>query len=284
MRNGTEIINHIVDIATNDNRIRAVLMNGSRANPNIIPDQYQDFDIVFIVRKLSEFTSEHSWVNAFGKIIIRQLPGEMTFGTENQDGFAYLMIFDDGNRIDLTLYPVEKVTNNNWPDSLTVCLLDKDSRFELLPIPNDSGYFIKRPSAKEFSDVCNEFWWVSTYVAKGLLRNEITYAKEMLETVVRPMFMKIIEWKIGVDHRFLVSFGMAGRFLDKYVPGHFKEKVMQTYSDSDIKNNWRALFVMMDLFKETSIEVAGKMNFQVDKTEQENVLRYLRRLYDQSHN
>jgi aminoglycoside 6-adenylyltransferase len=279
MRSEAEIKKLIINVATNDNRVRGVLMNGSRANPNLTPDKYQDFDIVFIVNSFRDFTSDHSWVKVFGEIIIRQLPDEMILGTQKPDGFGYLMILEDGNRIDLTLYPVEKITNDYWPDSLTICLLDKDNQFESLPPPNDSAYFIKRPSAKEFSDVCNEFWWVSTYVAKGFLRNEITYAKEMLEIVVRPMFMKIIEWKIGANNRFSVSFGKAGRFMNKYVSDHYYQKVLQTYSDADAESNWKSLFYMLELFEQTSNEVAGKLNFQVDQKQQENTIRYLRQLY-----
>jgi aminoglycoside 6-adenylyltransferase len=284
MKSGAEIRKLVVDVATNDDRIRAVLMNGSRANPNITPDKYQDFDIVFIVRNLRDFTSDHNWVKVFGEIIIRQLPDEMILETPDPDGFGYLMILEDGNRIDLTLYPVEKVTKNHWPDSLTVCLLDKDDQFESLPLPNDSDYFIKRPSAKQFGDVCNEFWWVSTYVAKGLLRNEITYAKEMLETVVRPMFMKIIEWEVGADHQFSVSFGKAGRFMHRYVSKDYHKRVLQTYSDSDAENNWKALFNIVALFEQSSNKVAAKMNFRIDQKEQENAIRYLTQLYEEKNN
>jgi aminoglycoside 6-adenylyltransferase len=281
MRSEAEIKKLIIDIATNDNRIRAVLMNGSRVNPGITPDKYQDFDIVFIVNNFRDFISDHNWVNVFGEIILRQLPDEMAIGAKSADRFAWLMILEDGNRIDLTLYPADKVINNYWPDSLSICILDKDNRFAFLPPPNDSCYFIKQPSSKEFSDTCNEFWWVSTYVAKGLLRNEITYAKEMFETVVRPMFMKVIEWKIGADNGFSVSFGKAGRFMKNYVPGDYYQSVLQTYADADIENNWNALFNASQLFKQTSNEVAAKLNFQINDKEQENAILLLRQLYEE---
>ena len=74
MRSETEIKNLILDFAKSDNRIRAVLLNGSRANPNIKPDRLQDFDIVFIVENLESFTIDHSWTNIFGEKIIFQLP------------------------------------------------------------------------------------------------------------------------------------------------------------------------------------------------------------------
>ena len=118
MRSEAEIKALITSIATNDNRIRSVLLNGSRANPSITPDRYQDFDVVFIVNNIESFTSNHDWTNVFGEVIIRQLPNEMTIGTPDPDGFGYLMLFTDGNRIDLTLYPSDKVRRNYWPDNL----------------------------------------------------------------------------------------------------------------------------------------------------------------------
>ena len=212
-RSAEEITKLLIDFAKHDERVRAVLLNGSRANPLAIVDEYQDFDIVFIVSHIGNFTSDHEWVNVFGEIIIQQLPDEMVIGERDQNGFAYLLLFADGNRIDLTLFPVEKVANNYWPDSYTLCLLDKDRIFSALPLPNDSSYLILKPSEKEFLDTCNEFWWVSTYVAKGLMRNEMTYAKGMMEKVVRPMFMRMLEWKIGIEYNFSVVFGKEGRFI-----------------------------------------------------------------------
>ena len=187
------------------------------------PDKYQDFDIVYIVTGIESFISDHSWTNIFGDILIRQLPDEMDVGKEpgapENFGFAYLMLFEDGNRIDLTLFPKNKLESNFHRDSLTVVWLDKDNIFSNIDKSSDADYLVKRPSEKEFLETCNEFWWTSTNVAKGLLRNEITYAKEMQETVVRPMFMKIIEWYIGIETNFSVSFGKAGKFMKTHLPG-----------------------------------------------------------------
>jgi len=279
MRSEAEIKALIISIATNDDRIRSVLLNGSRANPNIKPDRYQDFDVVFIVNNVKSFTSNHDWTNVFGEVIIRQLPDEMSIGTPNPDGFGYLMLFKDGNRIDLTLHPFDKINRNSWPDSLTICWLDKDNLFPGLPLSNDSDYHIKRPSAKEFHDTCNEFWWVSTYVAKGLLRNEITYAKEMLEISVRPMFMRLIEWKIGSENEFSVSFGKGGKFMSRFLAMDFYADVLKTYSNADAENNWMALFKMSELFEQLTGEVSVRLNFQIDKWEQLNTIGYLRHLY-----
>ena len=285
MRSETEIQNLILDFAKQDSRIRAVLLNGSKANPSIAPDRFQDFDVIFIVENLESFTSDHSWVNIFGDRIIMQLPDEMTFGDEPtgqaKNSFAYLMLFEDKNRIDLTLLSKQKLTSDFKLDSQTILWLDKDHVFSKLPPSSDKDYYIKKPTEKEFLDTCNEFWWVSTYVAKGLLRNEIIYAKQMLESVVRPMFMKAIEWKIGIENEFSVSAGKAGKFLKAYLSSDFYETILMTYSNSELEENWKSLFLMTEIFQATSNFIADKLKFGINKTEAQKTISYLKDRYNE---
>jgi len=252
------------------------------------PDRLQDFDIVFIVDNLESFTINHSWANIFGERIIFQLPDQMTFGDKDsykkKISFAYLMLFEDGNRIDLTLFPKQKLTSDFKPGSLTVLWLDKDNLFTLLPQSSDKDYHIKKPTEKEFLDTCNEFWWVSTYAGKGLVRDEIIYTKEMLETVVRPMFMKVIEWKVGIENNFDVSIGKSGKFLKTYLPDDFYDKVLLTYSNFETEENWKALFLMTKIFQQTSNSIAGKLGFTINRKEQQNTLTYLKKLHDEPKN
>ena len=283
MRSGDEIKKLIVDIAKSDNRIKAVLLNGSRTNSKVLTDKYQDFDIVYIVNDLESFVSDHRWTNILGDKIIWQLPDEMTFEEDDKDeepiDFHYLMLFKDGNRIDLTLCPIKKIQAGFQADSLTVVWLDKDNIFSNISEPNDFDYLIKKPTENFFLDTCNEFWWVSTYVSKGLCRNEITYAKEMLETVVRPIFMKIIEWHIGAETHFSVSFGKSGKFMTQYLSSTQYDKILSTYSDYQIENNWKSLFDMTELFGQFARAVAEKLYFQYNFNEEQNVTMYLKQSY-----
>ncbi|MEO5889605.1 MAG: aminoglycoside 6-adenylyltransferase [Ferruginibacter sp.] len=287
-RSEAEIKNLILDLAKQDDRIRAVLLNGSRANPNIKPDKFQDFDVFFIVDSLDSFTTDHSWIDIFGRKIIFQLPDEMILGNENNFqksvSFTYLMLFEDKNRIDLTLFAKQKITSDFKPDSLTDLWLDKDHHFANLLQSSDRDYHIKIPTEKEFLDTCNEFWWVSTYVVKGLLRSEIIYAKDMLETVVRPMFMKVIEWKVAIENELGVSPGKSGKFLKKYLSADFYEKILLTYANCESEENWKALLLMTEIFQQTSNFIADKLGFSINKIEEQNTISYLKDLRDEQKN
>jgi len=210
------------------------------------------------------------------------LPDEMLVGKkgpEKGEKFALLMLFTDGNRIDLTLLPKNEIRPNYKADSLTIVWLDKDNMFSDTGLPDDSDYLVKQPTEKEFLDTCNEFWWVCTYVAKGLARNEIIYSKDMLETVVRPMFMSVISWHIGMATNFSVSVGKSGKFINRFLPPNLYKRILQTYSDHTLKNNWKSLFLMTEIFGQLARAVSGHLKFTYLITEEENVVTYLNQLY-----
>ena len=50
----------IINTAIEDERIRAVIMNGSRVNPNVKRDCFQDYDIMYVVNDIQSFTSNHN--------------------------------------------------------------------------------------------------------------------------------------------------------------------------------------------------------------------------------
>ena len=285
MRSAEEIKRLIIDVAKNDDRIRAVLLNGSRANTKIPPDKYQDFDIVYVTDDFESLIAGREWTNKFGEKLIWQLPDEMVVGQkepEKANRFSLLMLFTDGNRIDLTLLSKKEINANCKADSLTIVWLDKDNMFPNITLPSDFDYLVKEPTEKEFLDTCNEFWWVCTYVAKGLLRDEIIYSKEMLETVVRPMFMNVISWHIGVETNFSVSIGKAGKFVSNFLSPDLYQQILQTYSDQVVENNWRSLFLMMDIFGQLARAVSAKMKFRYVIGEEENVTAYLKQLHNET--
>ncbi len=275
----------ILTVAISNERIRMVLLNGSRANPNAAKDIFQDYDIIYIVRDIKAFKADHSWIDIFGKRLILQMPDDMVMFDGNDDKnknetFAYLMLFEDGSRIDLTLYPIEKITTQFNPGSLCVLLLDKDNLFPDFPLPADKDYLIKKPGEKEFSDCCNEFWWVSTYIAKGLWRGDITYAKDILENPVRKMFMKMIEWHIGAATMFTISFGKSGKNMRDNIDQALWNKILTTYPDAEPGNIWNSLFIMTDIFRELAVEIADNFQFKYNSVEDKNIVEYLKKVMD----
>ena len=276
MRSEQEMLELIVNTAKNDERIRAVIMNGSRANPNAPRDMFQDYDIVYIVTDVTAFKYNYDWIKRFGEIMIMQMPEDIQDPPPSNDGsFVYLMQFTDGNRIDLGIYPLANLKELE-KDSLSVLLLDKDGIIAPFAPPSDSDYLPKMPTAKAFSDCCNEFWWVCPYVAKGLWREEIIYAKQTLDRWVRDELMKMLTWHIGVKTQFSRSPGKLGKYFKQYLDPELWEMLQKTYSDAGYDSTWEALYTTCDLFRKVAVQVAAHFGFDYPRGDDERVSAHLR--------
>jgi aminoglycoside 6-adenylyltransferase len=262
MRSEQAMLELIIDTARADDRVRVVIMNGSRANPNAPRDIFQDFDVVYLVTDVAPFRRNLRWIARFGELMILQMPDDMGDPPPGDDGgFAYLMQFIDGNRIDLTVYPLAKV-GEKTSDSLSVLLLDKDGIVGPLDPPSERDYPPQPPTAKAFADCCNEFWWVCPYVAKGLWREEILYARYMLDQVVREQLMKMLTWHIGVKARFAVNPGKHGKYFEHYLEPELWAMLQATYASASYRHTWDALLAMCGVFERAAELVAGYFGFE----------------------
>jgi aminoglycoside 6-adenylyltransferase len=98
----------------------------------------------------------------------------------------------------------------------------------------------------------------------------------MMEVPVRTMFLRMIEWYIGMKTNFTVSFGKAGRYMGQHIAPELYDEVLSTYPDGNIANIWTSLFSMAALFDKMAKEVAATMSFQYNKNEANDVTGYLK--------
>ena len=234
----------------------------------------------YVVDDIDNLTRDISWLDQFGKRIIVQ---EVTLGHRR----LYLMLFEDGNRIDLTLCPKEHM--QEWVDSeagFTV-LKDEKGLFEAY-LPNPKLYWTAPPSEEEFTASCNEFWWVSAYVVKGIFRKQIIYATDHLYGICQQELLKILAWKVARD-RGVVDIGKNYKYLFNYLPAE-KEKEFSALLDfSSLDKITQSLFTTMQLFHQEAQSLAQKMDFKYEKEVAENMMRYakeklLNHLENKEHN
>jgi aminoglycoside 6-adenylyltransferase len=281
MRSEQEMFDLIVETARSDERIRVVIMNGSRANPHAPRDIFQDFDIVYLVTDVAPFRNNREWIARFGERMILQMPEEMDDPPPHGgDIEVYLMQFADGNRIDLGIFPLAMLDDVRQ-DSLGVLLLDKDGLVGSLPPASEQDYLPQPPSAKAFADCCNEFWWVSVNVAKGLWREEILYAKHMLDHYVRDELTKMLVWHIGIQTGFARNPGKMGKYYQRYLEPDLWALLLDTYSDARYERTWDALLTMGQLFRRLALPLAEQYGFEYPHGDDARVtahLEHVRRL------
>lgn len=274
-RNEKLMFDLIRDIAQKDDRIRAVILNGSRASVSAKKDIFQDYDIVYVVDDVESFVNDPLWIKQFGEVLIMQTPDEMDgIWPASKDSYAFLIQFKDWNRIDLTLRNINKLAEMP-SDSQSILLLDKDNIIKKFDPPSDKDYLPKPPTAKDFSYCCIEFFWVSTYVAKGIWRKELPYAKHVSEQCVKEELIKLLTWYAGIKSNYEHTIGKFGKYLENFLEPDLWDKFTQTYADANYDNMWKALFVMCDLFNEVALKISHHYGYQYNAQEYIDVINYL---------
>ena len=264
MRTETEMMDLILQIAESL-QVEAVALSGSRSDIHSLRDEFQDYDVVYIVENLEDLISDLSWLDQFG---IRLIEQHNVLGHRR----LYLTLFEDGNRIDLTLCPKEHI--QEWVDSEANFEVIKDDKglFEAYQ-PNSKRYWTAPPTEEEFAASCNEFWWVSAYVVKAIRRNQLIYATDHLYGICQQELLKVLAWQVASD-RGIVDIGKNYKHLFHYLPAE-KEKVFSALLDlSSIEKVGQSLFATMRLFDGEAQELAQKMGFTYDKEVAEKMISY----------
>ena len=264
MRAETEMLDVILQTAKTL-QVKAVAMSGSRACPKAPKDEFQDYDLVYIVEDLDNLTSDLSWLNQFGKRIIEQ---EVSLGNRR----LYLMLFEDGNRIDLTLCPKEHI--KEWVESEAdyTVLKDEKGLFESYTT-NPQRYCITPATETDFEKACNEFWWVSAYVVKGICRNQLIYATDHLYGICQQELLKVLAWQVASD-KGKVDVGKNYKYLFNYLPTEKEKEFSNLLDFSSIEKLSQSLLATMQLFHREAQRLAQKLGFDYDKEVAEKMIEY----------
>ena len=264
MRAETEMLDLILQTAKTL-QVKAVAMSGSRTNQNAPKDEFQDYDVVYVVDDFDNLMSDLSWLDYFGKRIIEQ---EVVLDHRR----LYLMLFEDGNRIDLTLCPKEHI--KEWVDSeagFTV-LEDPEHLFEPYS-QNLERYWTPPATETNFVKSCNEFWWVSAYVVKGICRKQVIYATDHLYGICQQEFLKILAWQVA-SNRGVVDIGKNYKYLFNYLPTEKEKEFSDLLDFSSIDKITQSLLATMQLFHREAQRLAQKLGFDYDKEVAEKMIEY----------
>ena len=264
MRAETEMLDLILQTAKTL-QVKAVAMSGSRTNQNAPKDEVQDYDVVYVVDDFDNLTSDLSWLDQFGKRIIEQ---EVALDHRRLN----LMLFEDGNRIDLTLCPKEHI--KEWVDSeagFTV-LEDPEHLFEPYS-QNLERYWTSPATETNFVESCNEFCWVSAYVVKGICRKQVIHATDHLYGICQQELLKVLAWQVASD-RGRVDVGKNYKYLFNYLPAEKEMEFSNLLDFSSIDKITQSLFATMQLLHREAQSLAQKMGFDYDMKVAEKMIEY----------
>jgi aminoglycoside 6-adenylyltransferase len=278
----TAVLDRLVGWATAHPSIRALVLYSSRTNPHAVLDRFSDYDVLLVVPDPGPFVRDESWLAAFGPVLVR-LPDD----SGQLQGLAThtrLVLYGDGTKIDYTLWSVahfQRVLGEQClPEGLDLgyrVLVDKDGLAATLKPPTHRAYIPAPPTARQFHDLIEEFWWESTYVAKNIWRGELIEQKHNLDSVMKAELMTtLFQWRIEIDHQWSIRpGGTLGKGLKTLLEGETWTDFAQTYVGADPEQNWEALLRTISLCRRLAREVAQALGYAYPEDLDQRVSAYL---------
>jgi aminoglycoside 6-adenylyltransferase len=277
---GNEVIDRLTAWAEEHPLIRALVLESSRTNPRPTLDIFSDYDVLMVVADIDRFIEDESWMGDFGRPMVRFRDKGLLYGYEE---YARLVLYDDGTKIDYTLWPVALLERVVQEPKLTELLdtgyrvlVDKDDLAYRLPPPTYTAHIPAKPTEREFDLLVEEFWWETIYVAKNLRRDQLLPAKYSLDVVMKlQLLVKLLEWRVEIDHDWSLKPGLLGKGLKALLDHETWSALADTYTGPDLDENWQALFKTTALFRRIAGEVADRLGYSYPDDLDQRVTAYL---------
>lgn len=276
MRTEKEMFELILKTADQLPQVLAVGMNGSRTNRRAPKDKFQDYDIVYVTDDKEALLKDRSWLERFGPLLISQEPENMElFPPSLGERYSFLMLFEDGNRIDLMLCPLSEAAHWLAEDQLLEILWDPQHLLQAAAKPSDRTYWVQRPTARSFADGCNEFWWVATYVVKGIWRGELLYASDHLYDICQRELLRLLSYEAGLKTGFSCSVGKNFKYLFTILPNE-QARFEALLDFSTLPKVTASLLATEAYFHEKAQELAAAFDYPYDQLSAAKVMAYTR--------
>lgn len=281
MRTEKEMFDIIINTARSDDRVLAAYLKGSRANPNAPRDIYQDFDIMYVVKETDSFRADTSWMDPFGKVILKQEQDD-AFGYGERFGlrsnydktYSWLLIFEDGNRIDIGVETLEAMEEGSNRNKLFLPLIDKTGCLPHLPPPTDEDFYVRKPAEAQFQGCCNEFFWSLCDVVKGILRDELPFAMTTYYAQSHHMLEVMLGWYVGSKTDYSVSCGKQNKYLKHYLPENVYLLYKKTFPDSSYEYFRQAIKNSCRLFREIAVLTAKSLGCVYPEEYEQGFMKY----------
>jgi len=281
-----QVICHLIDWATAQESVRAVLITSTRAQPHPKTDRFSDYDIILVVRDVEPFNTERSWLNAFGEVLVSYWDSLHLDPTHSLPRGGNVIQFKGGLKIDFTLWSValaqQIAAAPTLPDDLDdgyQILLDKDQLLAALSPPTYT-VFIPTPSTEEFYQRwIEEFFSDAPYVAKCLWRDELLPAKWCLDYDMKHVYLhRFLEWRVQLDHNWSARTGSLGKGLKKQLPPDIWAHLERCFAGADLEENWVALLATMALFRRLAVEIGAQLGYTYPITLDQAVTAFVQQM------
>ncbi|MFC6348197.1 aminoglycoside 6-adenylyltransferase [Vagococcus carniphilus] len=263
----SQTMNQLRAFFRNRDDLKVFAMNGSKVNKNIPDDIFKDYDVVFFSTNFKQYIEDSSFLDLFGETLIKTepesdpiCPNELLEGK----GYVYLVQYVSGLRIDFQFRDIDTLDNYLKEDSLTQIIEDKEKLVTSEIMPNDSDYWLKKPSKEQIEFSIAEFWWLIPNILKSSLRKQEILAQFYFNLTRKELF-QLIAWSIANETTWNENYGKEfSAILDK-VTDKERQQIMSLFQVGTTDSLYKGIQTMMSLQEEYLKRIAPSYDIDLKK-------------------
>lgn len=275
-----ELQERIVNWATKERAIRALILCGSRARTVRPADEWADLDFEMFVTDSRAFCDDASWVENFGPVWTHLL-------LKDDEADVFLILYEGPRKVDFHIFPVaalERAVADQTLHSAYVrgyeILLDKDGVAGQLPPPPAEPPTHAKPEPADFSFQVNAFWYGAVYVAWQIRRRNLWVVK-IRDWTLKEHLLQMIEWHTQAANGWQIDTWNDGHFLTEWTDAETVSALRDVFGHFDAADSWRALLATMELFGRLAHETATRLDIPYPTELERKTSAYVQELYDQ---
>lgn len=197
------VIKQMEQYSASDPAVRGLVVTGSCANRNVVPDEWSDVDLALIVEDeaYSRFFPAMDWASAFGDIY--------AYSSSSTEYFGVLRLqFSDGIRVDFVIIPEKSLESiEQWSIHSfhfgARCICSRSDILDQALAQLTSPPVLNPQQAEQVDTIANDFWFKAMIAVTKVARNDLLIASHLALDLARScLVLKMImrDNAIGTNH------------------------------------------------------------------------------------
>jgi aminoglycoside 6-adenylyltransferase len=276
------ILKKMINWAKSKPDIRAVLLTSSRTKPDAHLDEFSDYDVIFVAKDIKPYLKDDTWLDVYGKVlVVYRDPVAVRFGYKK---FIYCTQYEDGLKMDLTIWPVGLMKRMAgmkklppYIDDGYKVILDKDGITKGMKPPSCRAFMLKPPTQAEYLNFIEETLSDVPYGVKQICRGDFFPLQFTFYQLRYHNMSRLVEWKVEIEHDWALKSGPMGKGLQKYLEPGILEEIETTHAGYGKEANWESLLRLVSLIGKVGREVGQKMGYEYPEKLEKRIVSYVER-------
>lgn len=254
-----DIKKKMLECASQDEDIKAIIAIGSSTRDEVKADEYSDLDL-FIVCENTDAWYSGEYPKKFGDVKISFVEPTLGGGKERR------CIYDEDRDVDMII-----VTQSQFAEALRAGIASwvmnrgYDVLYDAIDVEKDIAKYVQKGhstpnmSADEFENMVNDFFFHNIWAGKKLLRGELWAAKMCVDAYLKRYLLQAIElYCYELEGK---DVWHDGRFIDTWAGEHITQELRNCFAHYEKSDVWEALKSTNRLFEEVTRAFAERKGY-----------------------